>query len=218
MPAFNTAASSGRLTLNILLSFAQFEREIISERTRDKQAAARRRGRWTGGCLVLGYDLDPSGAGLRINEAEAERVRAIFDLFVETGSLEATLRQLAERGWETKSWLTQTGKSHRGGPFREDSLKRLLTNKLYIGRVRQGEQDYAGEHPAITAPDLWHRVQRLLACPVRGRKRAGINTKAAALSGRLFCAGCGDTMRVANTRRSRQRYRYYVCAGSPQKA
>ncbi|HZU28992.1 MAG TPA: recombinase family protein [Bryobacteraceae bacterium] len=212
---FNTAASLGRLTLNILLSFAQFEREIISERTRDKQAAARRKGKWTGGRLVLGYDLDPSGAGLRINEAEAERVRAIFDLSLHTGSLEATLRELAQRGWTNKSWTTQAGGSHRGGPFREDSLKRLLTNKLYIGRVRQGEQDYAGEHPAIVAPEAWHGVQRLLAATQRGRKRRPASAGDGALSAILFCATCGGHLRISGSRRLRKRSRY-ICPGSPQ--
>src|SRR5581483_5481434 len=118
-----------------------------------------------------------------------------------TGNLEATVRELAQRGWTSKSWTTQAGKSHRGGPFREDSLKRLLTNRLYIGRVRQGEQDYVGEHPSIVAPDIWEGVQRLLASPLRRAKRAARNRGDAALSGILFCAGCGAPMRISGSRR-----------------
>jgi site-specific DNA recombinase len=101
---FNTSTSLGRLTLNILLSFAQFERELIGERTRDKMSAARKKGKWVGGCPVLGYDLDPSGGRLRVNEEEAERVRAIFDLFEKRGSIVLTLAELQRRGWTLKSW------------------------------------------------------------------------------------------------------------------
>jgi len=110
---FNTSTSLGRLTLNILLSFAQFERELIGERTRDKMLAARRKGKWVGGCPVLGYDIDPGGGRLVVNEEEAERVRAIFALFEEHGS-QGTLAEIERRGWHLKSWTPQTGR------FRED--------------------------------------------------------------------------------------------------
>ena len=111
---FNTTHSMGRLTLNILLSFAQFEREIIGERTRDKMGAARRRGQWVGGIPVLGYDIHADGGSLVINEDEAERVRAIFKLYLETESLAPTTQELNRRGWTTKSWTTRKGRS-RGG-------------------------------------------------------------------------------------------------------
>jgi site-specific DNA recombinase len=108
---FNTTTSMGRLTLNILLSFAQFEREIISERTRDKMGAARRKGKWTGGPLMLGYDLARNSGGSRlvVNRAEAERVQAIFRLYLEQGSLLATLKAIRERGWKTKKHQTKKG-------------------------------------------------------------------------------------------------------------
>ncbi len=99
---FNTTCSMGRLTLNILLSFAQFEREIISERTRDKIAAARRKGKWSGGMPLLGYDIDPNGSKLIVDPVEAKRVRAIFDLYLEHRSLLTVADQLAERAWVTK--------------------------------------------------------------------------------------------------------------------
>src|SRR5688572_9184801 len=108
---FNTTHSMGRLTLNILLSFAQFEREIISERTRDKIAAARRKGKFSGGMPLLGYDVasGPGGAKLVVNEEEAEQVRAIFDLYIEHGALIPVVRELARRGWANKRWVTRKG-------------------------------------------------------------------------------------------------------------
>src|ERR1700688_3409340 len=106
---FNTTTSLGRLTLNILLSFAQFEREIISERTSDKMSAARRKGKWVGGTPVLGYDIDPAGGRLIVNEKESRQVRDIFTLFVEHHSLLAVVEVLARRQWKTKSRTSQNG-------------------------------------------------------------------------------------------------------------
>ncbi len=108
---FNTTNSMGRLMLNVLLSFAQFERELISERTRDKIAAARRKGKWSGGMPLLGYDIEPQGGKLRINEVEANRVRAIYDLYLERESIMATIAELDNRGWNNKSWKTKKGNS-----------------------------------------------------------------------------------------------------------
>jgi site-specific DNA recombinase len=124
---FNTTTSLGRLTLNILLSFAQFEREIISERTRDKMSAARRKGKWVGGTPVLGYDLDPRGGRLIVNEKEAQRVRQIFELSRSRGSLSSVVGELARRRWTTKLWTSQRGIRHGGRPFTKASLKMLLT-------------------------------------------------------------------------------------------
>jgi site-specific DNA recombinase len=133
---FNTSTSLGRLTLNILLSFSQFERELIGERTRDKMSAARRKGKWVGGCPVLGYDVDAGGRRLVANEEEAERVRAIFALFEEHRSARRTLLEIERRGWRLKSWTRQTGQFRAGGPFALNSLRRLLTNILYTGAIR----------------------------------------------------------------------------------
>ncbi len=127
---FNTSAPLGRLTLNILLSFAQFEREIIGERTRDKIQASRRKGQWTGGFLPLGYDLDPVSHRLEVNEAEAERVREIFRLYAEEQSLITTVAEINHRGWQTKSWMTKKGCLRPGGAFRWPALRALLSNVL----------------------------------------------------------------------------------------
>ena len=131
---FNTTTSMGRLTLNVLLSFAQFEREIISERTRDKIAAARRKGKWSGGRPILGYDVDPRGGRLLVNEDEAARVRAIFELYLEHQSLIETVNELDARGWTTKRWTTRKGHTRGGEPFNKVSLSCLLRNVLYIAR------------------------------------------------------------------------------------
>ena len=157
---FNTSTSLGRLTLNILLSFAQFERELIGERTRDKMSAARRKGKWVGGCPVLGYDVDPAGGRLVVNEEEAERVRAIFALFEEHRSVRLTLAEIERRGWRLKSWTRKTGQFRAGGAFALNSLRRLLTNILYTGAIRHKGQAYPGEHAAILpAEDVGTRAE-----------------------------------------------------------
>src|SRR5262249_47173578 len=125
---FNTASSMGRLVLNVLLSFAQFEREIISERTRDKIAAARRKGKWVGGHPLLGYDVDPHGSKLVVNQEEARRVRAIFKLYLKHQGLIPMVRELEKRGWLTKRWQTHKGHFRGGQRFTKSSLHHLLTN------------------------------------------------------------------------------------------
>jgi site-specific DNA recombinase len=155
---FNTTTSLGRLTLNILLSFAQFEREIISERTRDKMSAARRKGKWTGGTPVLGYDVDPAGGRLIINEKEARRVREIFDLYLRDHSLSAVVADLGRRRWHTKSRTSQAGKTHSGRAFTKASLRRLLMNATYAGKVEHRGVIYKGEHDAIVDAAVWNVV------------------------------------------------------------
>lgn len=132
----NTSTSMGRLMLNVLLSFAQFEREIISERTRDKIAAARRRGKWSGGMPLLGYDVDPRGSKLIVNEDEAIRVRAIFELYLDRQSMISTITELDRRGWVNKLWVTRKGHERGGRQFTKTSLYKLLTNVTYAGKIR----------------------------------------------------------------------------------
>ena len=154
----NTTDSLGRLTLNILLSFAQFERELIAERTRDKMRAARRKGKWLGGYPVLGYDVDPQGGGLKINAAEAERVRFIFEQIAEGKSGEEVVEVLLRRGWTTKVWVSLSGRRHGGRAMREADLIRLVRNVIYCGKLREGEQVYKGEHAAIVDANLWQQA------------------------------------------------------------
>jgi site-specific DNA recombinase len=207
---FNTSVPVGRLTLNILLSFAQFEREIISERTRDKKAASRKKGKWIGGYLPLGYDLDSQGGRLLVNETEAQQVRAIFGLFKQTRSLEATLEDLNRREWKRKSWVTAKGVRRDGAPFTQGALTRLLTNELYTGWILYQGKRYRGEHPAIVDPRQWKTVQEIFrrSMPKRRMER---NKHGALLKGMLYCGGCAHPMRHTYTSRKQQRYCYYVC-------
>ncbi|MEX1231120.1 MAG: recombinase family protein [Planctomycetaceae bacterium] len=209
---FNTANSMGRLMLNVLLSFAQFEREIISERTRDKIAAARRKGKWVGGMPLLGYDIDPRGSKLVINNDEANRVRSIFDLYLEDRSLIAVIRVLDDRGWSGKRWVTKKQIERGGKPFTKTSLHKLLTNITYLGKVRYKEEIHDGEHAAIVDPDVWQQVQSLLQ---RNGRSGGIETRnkfGALLKGLLRCVACDSAMTPTHaTKKGNKRYRYYVC-------
>ena len=159
----NTTVSLGRLTLNILLSFAQFEREIIAERTRDKMAAARRKGKWMGGIPVLGYDVASGGGRLVVNNEEAKRVRTVFSLYLERRSTGALLTALNAQSWTNKHWKTNTVMADAGRPFTKASLERLLSNVLYIGQVRYQGDTYAGEQASIVDEWVWREAQKLLA-------------------------------------------------------
>jgi DNA invertase Pin-like site-specific DNA recombinase len=158
----NTTTSLGRLTLNILLSFAQFEREMIADRTRDKMAAARRKGQWVGGKPVLGYDVAAAGGKLVVNVDEASRVQAIFALYLQHRSVEAVLAEVQARQWTTKRWRSRDGKEHPGQPFTKPALVRLLRNVLYAGQVSHQGQVYPGEHAAVVDKSVWTRVHELL--------------------------------------------------------
>jgi site-specific DNA recombinase len=208
---FNTSTSLGRLTLNILLSFAQFERELIGERTRDKMSAARRKGKWVGGCPVLGYDVDPSGGRLVVNEDEAKRVRAIFALFEKHRSALPTLAEIERRGWRLKSWTRKTGQFRCGGPFALNSLRRLLTNVLYTGAIRHKGQVYPGEHAAILRPGVWERVQKLITYPVAVARGKSRNKHLALLSGLLYCESCAARMVYTYSGKGGRQYPYYLC-------
>ena len=206
---FNTSSSLGRLTLHILLSFAQFERELIGERTRDKMSAARKKGKWTGGCLVLGYDVDPRTKRLIVNPEEASRVRTIFALFEQHRSVRLTLDEILRRGWTLKKWTCRNGKMHGGGPFSENTLRRMLANALYAGRVRYKGTIYPGEHEATVDPVAWERVQSLIE---RYAKETSPRQKhVALLRGLLHCETCGVPMIPVHVGRHGHRYRYYVC-------
>ena len=159
---FNTATSMGRLVLNVLLSFAQFEREIISERTRDKIAATRRKGKWSGGLPVLGYDVDPQGYRLVLNEDEAVQVRAIFQLYLQHEAMLPVVQELKRRGWLNKRWTTRAGQERGGQSFTKTSLHRLLTNVLYAGQVRYKDEVHAGEQTGIIDVGTFKAVQDLL--------------------------------------------------------
>ena len=206
---FNTTTSLGRLTLNILLSFAQFERELISERTRDKLGAARRKGKWIGGIPVLGYDVDPKGGRLNVNQAEAERVREIFGIAEQTGSLAATLQEINARGFTTKDWTSREGIRHAGRPFPKGILRALLGNVLYKGSIRHKETVYPGEQEALVGEQLWERVNERLLHNARHQTGQKHLKQKALLAGLLYCGQCGSLLTPTFTRR--RVHRYYVC-------
>jgi site-specific DNA recombinase len=206
--AFNTTHSMGRLTLNILLSFAQFEREIISERTRDKIAAARRKGKWMGGHPLLGYDVEnhPGGSRLVVNDDEARRVRQIFELYLEEQSLIRTVAELNARGWTTSN-----GHERGGQPFDKASLRRLLSNVVYLGKVRYKDEVHTGEHEAIVDEGIWQRVQQMLRSNGLSGGMHVRNARGALLKGLLHCKPCKRAMMHTYTSKGNRRYRYYVC-------
>ena len=214
---FDTTSSMGRLTLNILLSFAQFEREIISERTRDKMSAARRRGKWVGGQPVLGYDVAPGGGRLIVNAEEAARVRAIYHLYLDHKALIPVVREIDRRGWLTKRWTTRKGIERGGRPFTKNSLHRLLTNVTCAGKVNYKGCLYEGEHDALVETDLWQRVQDALRTNARTGGRDVRNKYEALLKGLLSCTPCGTGMAHVCTGRNGKRYRYYVCRNARQR-
>jgi site-specific DNA recombinase len=212
---FNTAHSMGRLVLNVLLSFAQFEREIISERTRDKIAAARRKGKWSGGLPLLGYDVDPRGSTLVVNVAEAEQVQAIFALYLEMGGLLTMVQELDRRGWKTKRWQTRNGHVRGGLPFTKGSLHHLLTNVVYRGKVKYKKEVHRGEHQAIVDADVWKQVQERLGRQTRSGERLA---SPALLKGLLYCRPCGAAMTPTYAaKKGGRRYGYYVCTNALQR-
>jgi site-specific DNA recombinase len=210
---FSTATSVGRLILNVLLSFAQFERELIAERTRDKIAASRRQGKWAGGLPLLGYDVDPRTAKLRVNEKEAVRVRAIFALFLNHQALRPVVRELERRGWRTKRWRTRQGKERGGRRFTRNHLRQLLTNVTYLGRIRYRNEVHPGEHPAIIDRTIWEQVQALL---TRNRQAAGVRLgDTALLQDILHCVQCDGWMKPRTLSQGRKRARAYMCSCPP---
>jgi site-specific DNA recombinase len=206
---FNTATSMGRLVLNVLLSFAQFEREIISERTRDKIAAARRKGKWAGGMPLLGYDVERSK--LVVNEGEAAQVREIFELYLKHQGLIPVVQELDRLGWRTKRWVTRKGKDRGGQAFTKTNLHHVLTNVVYLGKVKYRKDAFPGEHQPIVDAGVWRKVQDLLRDRGKARTSGPRQPSAALLRGLLFCKSCGSAMTPMHSTKRGRRYPYYAC-------
>lgn len=195
--SFNTTTSMGRLTLNILLSFAQFEREVIGERIRDKVAASRKRGIWMGGYVPLGYDVQDRK--LLVNDAEAASVRLIFERFVELGSATVLARELRRDGFRNK----------QGTLIDKGYLYRLLNNRLYRGEAVHKGKAYPGEHEAIIDNDLWDRTHAILQESPRKRANNSRSRTPALLKGLIF-SDTGAAMTPTSTKKGAKLYRYYV--------
>jgi site-specific DNA recombinase len=165
---------------------------------------------------LLGYDVDPQGSKLRVNEAEAERVRAIFDLYLQHEALLPVVAELECRGWHTKRWTTRKGRTRGGLPFIKTNLHQLLTRVAYVGKIQYRSEVHPGEHPGIVAPDVWERVQALLRS--HGRRSGPRLRSGALLGGLLRCVPCGCRMSPTFAiRRGGTRYRYYVCANAQRR-
>ena len=216
--SFNTTDSMGRLMLNVLLSFAQFEREVTGERIRDKIAASKAKGMWMGGNLPLGYDLPATGTRtLLVNEAEAATVRHIFRRYLELGSTHALQRELAEQGIISKQRIFSTGRIAGGQPFSRGALFHLLRNQIYLGKIVHKAQVFEGEHDGIVDPDLFARVQARLDAQVRRHSsNAAQRGQKAPLTGKLFDATGAPMSPAASRSKSGRIYRYYVSTSLQQ--
>ena len=216
--SFNTTGSMGKLMLNVLLSFAQFEREVTGERIRDKIAASKAKGLWMGGNLPLGFDLPDEGSRvLRVNESEAATVRTIFEYYLRLGSVRALQEYLASRDIVSKRHVTRKGKQIGGTPFGRGALFHLLRNPIYIGRIPHKDKVYEGAHPAVIEQELFDAVQaRLKANAAQYRAKTKLTKVTSPLTGRLFDA-TGEVMSPAWSRgQSGKSYRYYVSASLQQ--
>ena len=208
---FNTTTSMGRLTLNILLSFAQFEREVIAERIRDKMAAAKRRGKYTGGVPPLGYDVDRARKRLVVNPNEAALVHWIFRRYTQVAGGTTLVEELNRQGKRTKTWTTAKGKERPGVPWTKSAIYKLLSNPIYVGRVRHKDETYEGEHDAIIERVLWDEVQEKLAENGRTNGSRARAKTPAMLKGLIRCGHCGTAMGITFTSNHGRRYRYYLC-------
>ncbi|QIE45186.1 recombinase family protein [Pseudohalocynthiibacter aestuariivivens] len=208
---FNTSSSMGRLTLNVLLSFAQFEREVTAERIRDKIAASKRKGLWMGGSVPLGYDAD--GRTLKINEDEATSIRALYDLYETHGALNAVTAEAAKLGIRSRQKSTQDGARRGGNILSRGHVHYILKSPIYAGRIPHKGKVFEGQHPAIVDPECWESVQQRLAnkAPVEAVCETRL-TQSSPLTGKLFDER-GERLSPSHTRKCNRRYRYYISRG-----
>jgi len=215
--SFNTTSSMGRLTLNMLLSFAQFEREITGERIRDKIAASKQKGLWMGGNLPLGYDLPVEGSRvLVVNPSEADLVRRIFTAYLDLGSVHALEQHLRQSGIVSKTRTTAAGRKVGGQPFSRGALFHLLRNRLYLGEIPHRDTSYPGQHEGIVDPGLFQAVQASLDANRRRRRTSRDRTAASPLTGRIFDTDGQPMSPTFAHGRNGRLYRYYVSADLQQ--
>jgi DNA invertase Pin-like site-specific DNA recombinase len=204
---FNTLSSMGRLTLNVLLSFAQFEREVTAERIRDKIAASKKKGMWMGGAVPLGYRVD--NRKLVIHAEEAKTVRQIFWFYLEAGSVRRLKEQLDELGILTGTRAKRDGTSSGGKPFTRGHLYWLLSNPIYAGDIRHKEKIAKGQHQAIIDRELWDAVQLQIKQQTTGPVRSGGLRDRSLLCGLLYDE-TGDRLTPSHAVKNGRRYRYYI--------
>ena len=208
--SFDTSNSMGKLTLNMLLSFAQFEREVSAERVRDKIAASKAKGLWMGGTPPLGYDVNDRQ--LSVNERESALVRLIFQKYIETENMFAVAEYLNEQGFCTKKWVAKRSKrEHGGGQFYKSNVQRILTNPLYIGKIAHYAQNkiYDGKHAGIISQYLWDKVQELIRRRINDPNAfSHYQTHQTVLAGKLY-DDKGQTFRLTSSKKQGKKFLYY---------
>lgn len=206
--SFNTTTSMGRLTLNMLLSFAQFEREVTAERIRDKLAASKAKGMWMGGVPPLGYR--PDGRSLAIVDDHATLVRTIYARYRALGTVRELHEEFTAAGIITPVRTTGTGRTFGGGPFSRGQLYAILGNPIYVGEIPHRDKTYPGNHPPLIGRNEWDTVQHLLASNTRGERERPRRARGSALLGGLLVDGAGELLIATHSRKNGQRYDYYV--------
>ncbi|MHB9036314.1 MAG: recombinase family protein [Armatimonadota bacterium] len=209
--SFDSSTSMGRLTVNILMSFSQYEREIIGERIRDKVAAAKRRGKFTGGTPPLGYDVDSEKRRLVVNECEATTVKFVFKRFAELGSALRVAKELNDEGITTKSWMTKHGAFREGKIWHKMHIYRMLHNRTYLGEVIHKDNTYPGEHEAIISKSVWDRAHAVIAENTRVQRKHARTKAPALLRGVIRCGACDRAMSPVSTQSNGKYYHYYNC-------
>jgi DNA invertase Pin-like site-specific DNA recombinase len=205
---FNTTTSMGRLTLNVLLSFAQFEREVIGERIRDKVAASKRKGMWMGGLAPLGYDV--RDRHLLVNPDEAQKVKYIFERYLELGTVRELKKDLATHGFVSASRVSKSGNTRGGTAFSRGALYHLLSNPIYVGEIPHKKDRHPGQHEALINREVWDRVQMLLRRKTRRQHQScQADAQRSPLTGKLFDEN-GEPLYVQGAAKGKRRYRYYV--------
>jgi DNA invertase Pin-like site-specific DNA recombinase len=209
--SFNTTTSMGRLTLNMLLSFAQFEREVTAERIRDKIAASKAKGMWMGGTCPIGYR--PEGRSLAIVEEDAALVRGIFARYLELGNIRLLYNELLSDGVLKPTRLSTTGRAHGGAPFNRSELYNLISNRVYVGDIVHKDKHWPGLHSAIIDNETFERAQQLISRHAKGDRSPENAAERSLLPGRVF-SNAGDPLIATHTSKKtpsgNRRYRYYV--------
>jgi len=204
---FNTTTSMGRLTLNVLLSFAQFEREVTGERIRDKVAASKRKGMWMGGVVPVGYEV--KDRQLVINPTEAERVRVIYRIYLKLGCVSKVQEYLDQTGIRSKERISRTGRSSGGAVYSRGALYGMLQNHMYLGKIHHQGTYYPGQQPAIIDQELWDKVQARFKANVQAPRRRPRAVSQSLLTGLLYDLQ-GNRLTPSHASKGAKRYRYYV--------
>lgn len=214
---FNTTSSMGRLTLNVLLSFAQFEREVTGERIRDKIAASKRKGLWMGGLAPIGYvaGVDANQRSLAIEEPRAAMVRELYQLYLQLGRVSALVAEVNRRGWVTPARATRREGAAGGRPFSRGHLYRILSNPVYIGQIVHKDEVFAGQHPAIVEAELWQAVQAQLKANQQGHRVRANSAQPSLLTGLVFDER-GHRLTPSHAKKGARRYRYYIDQASAE--